>query len=218
MAQSGISVIIVDGIIGAGKTSLINKCLIPEIESRGLKVWVVEEPVKLWREDGLLEMFYKDKKRRGFQFQVRAFHDRIVEARKIKDNIAEGEMGVVIMERSIFTDIIFMDCLKELGNVDNTEYRDYLKLHSMWKELFPFTPSLFLYLKPELSEVMNRMRNRGRREESDVSFAYQEKLKKKHDDFFSNNDKPVIVIDGYDFRYASEERTDMIEAILERCM
>ena len=70
-------VVVVDGVIGAGKSTLIRECLIPYFIESGRTVTEVKEPVERWKKNGRLEQFYKDPKRRAYQFQTTAFHDRV---------------------------------------------------------------------------------------------------------------------------------------------
>lgn len=188
------NVIVVDGIIGAGKTTFIDKCLVPYLRAQGLIVAVVEEPVELWKESGALKQFYEDPSRRAYQFQTRAFHDRIKMVlerfRAYKDTA-----DVFILERSIFTDVLFMEMLHESGTIDETEYVDYMDIWTMWSNLMPFTPDLFVYLRPPVEEAMKRLRHRNRDGEAGVSQAYQTDLLKKHDKFLGHS-HTVIIKDG----------------------
>jgi len=179
-------VIVVDAIIGAGKTTLIRECLIPHLTARGWRVTEVREPVDKWKETGRLQQFYKDPSRRGYQFQTMAFHDRIKEARDKFEKYKDAT-DIFILERSIFTDSIFMKMLFESGTIDQTEYEDYCSLWEMWKNLMPFQPDMFIYLKPSLTVCMDRLRNRNRDGEAGVSEDYQKKLEEKHDEFLGAN-------------------------------
>lgn len=91
-APSIYKLVVLDGLIGCGK-STATVVLKRELEVRGYTVFVVDEPVELWKKSGRLEMFYTDKRRRSFQFQVRAFHDRIVELRKVWEVLNIRNLG-----------------------------------------------------------------------------------------------------------------------------
>lgn len=180
-------VIIIDGIIGAGKSTLI-KILEPKLSERGFKVTVVHEPVEKWKINGSLEQFYNNPKRRGFQFQVMAFHDRVALAQEMFDKKSE-KTDVFLLERSIFTDMLFLQMLYDSGMIDDSEKRDYENLWKMWKQTMPFNPDMFVYLRPNIQVAMERLNKRARSGEDKVSLEYQKKLQKKHDDFFTN---PII--------------------------
>lgn len=182
MADHKFKVVVVDGIIGAGKTTIIKNCLEPYFRNHGARVTVIYENVEDWVKSGALQQFYDDPSRRGYQFQTMAFHDRIVKTQKAyREN--KDTTDIFILERSIFTDVLFMKMLRESKTIDESEYRDYMNLWTMWSQLMPFKPDLFIYLRPDLDEAMNRLRARNRDGETGVSLKYQTELQAKHDEF-----------------------------------
>jgi len=172
--------IVVDGIIGAGKTTIIRDYIIPALLKLGLKVVEIKEPVDLWQTSGRLEQFYNDPKHRSFQFQIMAFHDRITEVIKM----ASEKADVFISERSILTDTIFAKTLFDTGMMDKTEFEDYHSLWKMWSKLMPIKPDLFIYLRPPIDVCMQRIKKRNRKGEENIELDYQEKLLKYHDETF----------------------------------
>ena len=179
-------VVVVDGIIGCGKTTLVRECLIPNLALLGWRATEVKEPVDKWKASGRLQQFYSDPSRRGYQFQTRAFHDRVRECQD-KYRLYKDTTDVFILERSVFTDILFMKLLLETDTIDNTEYDDYLDLWTMWEEVMPFKPDLFVYLKPTVDMCMQRLRERNRDGEAGVSEEYQLGLQEKHDNFLGED-------------------------------
>lgn len=180
-------VIVIDGIIGAGKTELINKCLVPILSERGYRITVIPEPVNKWKESGILERFYEDPKRWAYHFQTKAFLDRVnlsnVLYRKYRD-----VTDIFILERSIFTDNLFMEVLHDSKTIDDLEYDDYKEWWSMWSNVMPFEPDIFVYLRPSIDECMNRVSERDRGGEilddtKGVTKSYQSLLLEKHDAF-----------------------------------
>ena len=148
----------------------------------GYRVTVVNEPVEHWKEDGSLKQFYEDPERRAYQFQTKVFHDRVKECLKQFKKYGKCT-DIFLLERSIFTDKLFMEMLYDSKTIDETEYRDYLDLWSMWKKVMPFQPDLFIYLNPTIDTVMQRLNERNRSEECVVDEKYQLQLKSKHDNF-----------------------------------
>lgn len=215
-------VIVVDGIISAGKTTLL-EFLIPSLIKEGFVVTLVPEPVDQWNKSGRLEMFYKDPKRRAFQFQTCAFHDRVKISQELHKQY-NNSTDIFIMERSIFTDILFMNSLYENGTVDDTEYIDYLNLWSMWENVMPLKPDLFIYLKPDIQIAMDRLKKRNRKGEENITTEYQTNLEKWHDIFFKNDhvmilnkEVPVIKIENNgDIRSNPSLRDQITLKILEQ--
>jgi len=179
-------VVVVDGIIGAGKTTLIEKCLAPTLSDWGYKVTIVKEPIEKWKSNGSLKQFYEDPSRRGYQFQTRVFHDRVKECQEMYEQHGNST-DIFLLERSVFTDMLFMNLLRDSQTIDESEYRDYLDLWKMWEKVMPFRPDLFIYLQPEIESVMERLRNRNREGEETVSIEYQLNLQTQHDIFFGED-------------------------------
>lgn len=177
-------VIDVEGIIGAGKTTIIEECLIPLFESKGLKVVLVKEPVDNWGE--ILPRFYKDPARWGYHFQTKAFLDRVNESNKMWD-AHKDEADIFICERGVMSDTLFMKTLYEQGHVDDLEWKHYQEWWAMWDRVMPFSPDLFVYLTPTMDEVMRRVRLRARDGEEGVGREYQMLLKDKHDEMFDRD-------------------------------
>jgi len=222
MAESKPIVVAVDGIISVGKSTLI-KVLSSGLVQKGYRVAVVKEPVELWKEDGSLQMFYSDPRRRAFQFQCRVFHDRIQECIKIYESCGDN-VDIYIMERSIFTDVLFMKSLMSQGLADEREYNDYMKMWSMWSRLTPFDVDLFIYLKANMDVVMDRLDKRGRESEKSITVEYQVHLQEIHDRFFEGGVAriredhliPVLMIDSSQDILNSELGADRIVSLFDR--
>lgn len=82
-------VIVIDGIISAGKSTLI--ALIQSKLKDRYEIIVIKEPVNKWTQSGILQKFYGDKKRWSYHFQTKVFHDRIMEAINQYDKFIEKE-------------------------------------------------------------------------------------------------------------------------------
>jgi len=178
-------VVVVDGIIAAGKSELL-KCLKINLELRGKKVVLVKEPVDLWKSDGMLELFYKDPKRWGYHFQTKAYVDRVKECQVQYDKYEETP-DIYLLERSIFSDPLFMEMLHEDNMVTDMEMKHYKDWWKMWSSVMPFMPDIFLWLNPDLDICMQRLAERARNGEEGISREYQERLLNKHRAFFSRN-------------------------------
>ena len=206
--------IVVDGIIGAGKSTLIKMLLhvLPD------KMVHVKEPVDKWQLSGRLERFYQDPAKRALQFQIMVFHDRIKELQKVYSENPDAKF--LILERSIFTDILFMQTLIEQGLIDDSEFEDYFDMWEMWKQLMPVRPDVFLYLRPSLETCMARIEKRGRTGEV-VDIDYQRTLLEKHDAHFCNGvnidgkNVPVLTIKT-DAELSDDIVADIIKMLVEK--
>lgn len=175
-------VILVEGLIAAGKSTFIYKCLIPFLETKGLRVKVIKEPVDKWVECGILQRFYSDTTRWGYTFQAKAFHDRIMEAIRVYEE--EPKADVYIAERSPYSDHIFMDVAHKDGKVDDLEYKMYREWWELWHRLLPYAPDLVVYLQTTPEVCMERLHARNRDGESKIPVEYQLKLLQGHEEVF----------------------------------
>ena len=224
--QKNYVTVVVDGLIGSGKSTLLKKCLLPRLLERGLSVTIVDEPVEKWKESGLLEAFYNDPKGWASIFQMKAFHDRVREMQEKHSKYA-STTDVFLLERSHFTDSLFVKVLHKTGVIGDLQYQIYQEWWSLWEEVVPLQPDLFVYLRPSLEVVMERVQERARlNETSGVTEDYQQKLQEVHDDFLGSGTVkisdshyvPSIVIkDDSNFRDNDEVQkrfTDQFEELI----
>ena len=176
----------VEGIIGAGKTTYIEKCIVPRLLSAGLKVIVVKEPIAKWEAGGIFELYNENMKRWAYTFQTIAYKDRIME----NVNTYDPSVDVVIMERSPLSDRIFMKKLYEDKTVSDIEYTSYLEWADMWHMLMPYEIDAFIYLRPDLNVCMDRLKERDRKGEENITLEYQKELLDSHDSILKN---PIII-------------------------
>lgn len=176
-------VIVVSGIIGAGKTTFIN-LIGGKLAKEGYKIVILKEPVEEWKASGLLEQFYADPKRWGYTFQTEAFRSRIM---AIKKTVAENPGAeILLMERGPWDDQIFMEMLHDDGTINHLEWTLYRSWCDLWEELIPVSPDLFILLDPSVETCQGRVKTRGRPGEDKISDSYQTKLKACHDKFFTS--------------------------------
>jgi deoxyadenosine/deoxycytidine kinase len=190
--------IVIDGVIGAGKTTLIK--LIQEDNHNNhnhpLKIKAIFEPVDLWNKTGALQYFYKDIDKNCYEFQTYTFITRIG---KVIDEIYENpDADIYIMERSIWTDrYIFMELLKKtVGEMRMIMYKQWC---DMWAYIMPMRVDKWVLLDTSLDESLRRIEMRKRDGEDGISIEYQTNLYNKHIEFYNklkSDGKPVIIIDS----------------------
>jgi len=169
-----------EGPIGAGKTVLIEQ-FVDYLRRKGLTVAVIPEPVEEWAE--IMKRYNKDIKRWALHFQIEAFTGRVRKAQEVYMKHA-ATVDVFVSERSFASDTVFMKLLRDDGSVDELEYTAYMKWWSMFAAVVPIVPNLFLYLRPNVSICMDRLRNRNRPGESGITSDYQIRLMNAHDALF----------------------------------
>ncbi len=188
--------IVLDGLISAGKTTLI-RLLEEKLNKEGsLKVKAIYEPVDLWNSTGALQYFYDDVKNRAYEFQTYTYITRI--ARVINELIAAPDADVYLLERSIWTDrYIFMALLKT--NIGELKCQMYDQWCDLWAYIMPMRVDKWVFLNTSLEESLKRIKVRNREAVSGVSQEYQTALYNKHIEFYNelkNQGRNVLVIDS----------------------
>jgi deoxyadenosine/deoxycytidine kinase len=208
----------VEGPIGAGKTTLMNRLQ----DSLSMRyghgnVVLLEENIDSLMDSGLFQKYQKDPKRWAYLFQTKMFDLRTDEflntLEKLKrafvepwipllaPHFADTQRVIIITERSIMSGEVFMNVQQRQGNVDPTEYDTYMAMHAKWKRLYPVHPSLVIYCTPgkESAQIVDvcqdRIRERARdAEEELVTRAYNTILLEEHERMFGGGAFPVPVM------------------------
>ena len=179
-----------EGNIGSGKTTIM------KIISNHFKdVEFIEEPVKQWQNLGgmnLLDSFYSDPKRWGFSFEFFSMLTKIEALLKA----AESDKPIIIIERSIFSNRVFMDLSKELGKLDTMEYCMLTNVYNFYlAHVYPQISGI-IYLDTPVEECINRITRRNRGEECTIEKSYLDAIKNKMDEMCNSSTMIVIRIDG----------------------
>ena len=192
--------VFLEGGVAVGKSTLLSK-----LEKRGYKV--IYEPVDAWMNmrvkpdsESLFELYYKDKKRYGFMFQMVALQSRIAHINEIVQE-AQAKAGdtLLICERSFFTDHqVFAKMLLEQTIITDEEYYVYKMWYDYLLTLINPTVSGIIYLKASPEVCASRIVKRGRQGEEGIDLEYLRQLDKQHENWLINEPSnfPVHVIDG----------------------
>ncbi len=200
--------ILLEGNIGAGK-STVGRAL----KDEGLFDFI-EEPVARWQTgfaSNLLESFYHDMNRWAFTFQILAF---ITRAKTWQEILPVTEHERVILERSIFTDrYVFARNIYRIGAMAETEWQIYCGLWDFLVANYCLEPDCIVYLRTPADVCLERIRLRGRGEETDISLEYLEQLEALHDDWLLDLDHPhVVTLDGRE-RWAAGEVLELTNCV-----
>ncbi|AIK18545.1 deoxyguanosine/deoxyadenosine kinase [Borreliella afzelii ACA-1] len=159
-------VIVIEGLIGVGKTTLGN------ILSKELKVPFYSELNNDFTL-AVLDKFYKDKSRWAFPVQINFLNERF----KLIKGVFRTKGG--ILDRSIYGDCVFASLLNCDGHISDEEYKIYIDLLDNMLE-HSQRPSLLIYLDCSIDEVERRIKNRNRSFEMNIPRDYLEGLNKKY--------------------------------------
>ncbi len=179
-----------EGNIGAGKTTVMKI-----ISNHFNDVEFVEEPVKQWQNLGgmnLLDSFYSDPKRWGFSFEFYSMLTKIQALLKA----AESDKPIIIIERSILSNKVFMDLSNDLGKLDKMEYCMLMNTYNFYLEHIYPQLSGIIYLDTPVEECIRRITKRNRGEECTIEKSYLDAIKIKMDEMCNSSTMIVIRIDG----------------------
>ncbi|MEC7182461.1 MAG: deoxynucleoside kinase [Bdellovibrionota bacterium] len=191
----------VAGNIGSGKTTLTKKL------SQRLNWKPQYEPVD---NNPYLADFYKDMSRWSFELQVYFLTHRFNSHRLI-----ECSNFSAIQDRSIYEDAyIFARSLFEKGHMSKREYENYYRLF-MTMTQFMGSPTLMIFLKRSVHKLMERIRERGRECEKEISTDYISQLNEYYHDWYETyNLGKAIIVDTDDLDFLNNE--DQFERLVQK--
>jgi len=178
--------IVIEGNIGAGKTSLATRL------SGDLNASLVLEQ---FEENSFLPKFYEDPSRYAFPLELSFLADRY---QQLKKHFTKPDLftDFTISDYFIFKSLIFAS-----KNLESLEYGLYAKLFNIVASVVP-KPDLVIYLYLSLDNLKKNIRKRGRAYEQNIQFDYLEKIQTGYLDFLrQQNDLRVLLIDTNDFDF-----------------
>ena len=167
IAQTDMRYIAVEGVIGAGKTTL---CTLLG-ETLGARV-VMEQ----FEENPFLKDFYKDPERYAFQTQIFFLLTRYKQQRSLSQ--------ADLFHRFLVTDYIFeKDKIFAYLNLEDEELKLYETLVGSIEHNI-IQPDLVVYLQSSVPRLMQNIKHRGRSIEESISDEYIHDLNEAYNYFF----------------------------------
>ncbi len=167
------------GIIGAGKTTLATALG----EHLGLDVHY--EPVI---DNEYLDDFYRETRKYAFAMQIYLLNRRFQQHQEI---IWRGRGGV--QDRTIYEDAIFAKTLRDMDLMDERDYETYVNLFRNLSN-FMCRPNFIIYLDVTPEKSMDRIRERARGCEVNVSLEYLAQLYEGYEEFLQEISKLIPVL------------------------
>jgi len=195
--------LIVEGNIAAGK-SIFSQRL-----GKQFGFLVHDEPAP---KNPYLAKFYKEPKKYALKLQLWLFQQRFLMYVQSLKHIMKTGQGV-ILDRSVYSDLVFTNVVYNDGNISEDGYQYYLTVRERaMKYLQP--PSAAIYLHTPPSICFKRLAKRGREYEQQIPLSYLAELEREHENVFNSLGKsgicPVLTYDWSNFGRNSscEEITD----------
>jgi deoxyadenosine/deoxycytidine kinase len=183
--------ITVEGVIGAGKTSLV------KILAKRFHAGMILEK---FEDNPFLENFYSDPVKHAFHTQLYFLMSRYRQQRQISqiDLFASRIIADYFFEKDrIFAEI----------NLNEEEFALYDKIYGLIERDVP-KPDLVIYLQASVEFLYKRIRQRDRNFESNIDFGYIEQLCEAYNAFFFHyKTSPLLIVDikGFDFTGNSKD-------------
>jgi deoxyadenosine/deoxycytidine kinase len=191
--------IAVEGVIGVGKTAVVER-----LAERLDATTVLEE----WGQNPFLKPFYEGGT--GAAFQVELFF-----------LLSRYRQQLELQQRNLFQQFTVSDYVFEKSrlyaylNLEDSELLIYEKLYALLAESVP-RPDLVVYLQAPTEILMKRIRTRGRPEESRLGEEYLAEVNRAYNHyFFHYTQTPLLVVNttDLDFVKRSEDLDDLLKQI-----
>ncbi len=185
------SFIVIEGNIGAGKTSLATMYA-RHIGSR----LILEE----FAENTFLPKFYENPERYAFPVELSFLSERFSQLKK------------ELLARDLFTPAVVADyfiskCqIFARNNLVPDEYELFLKMYEMVESSIP-KPDLLVYLYLPVEQLQMNIRKRGRPYEQQITDRYLEDIQRQYIEFIrQHEDLRVLIVDTADVDFVGDRR------------
>ena len=192
--------IVVEGVIGVGKTSL-TRLLAERLQAKLVLEEVEENP--------FLKDFYRDRERFAFQTQMHFLFSRYQQQRAMRQM-------ELFSERTVSDYLFQKDRIFASLNLSERELALYEKVAG-WLELEVAKPDVVVYLQANTDTLMERIGKRGRPFERDMDRSYIGGLNEAYNHFFFHFvEAPLLVVNtnAIDFVNHTEDFEDLLKRIL----
>lgn len=194
--------IVIEGNIGAGKTSLAKR-FCGDLSGR----LVLEE----FADNPFLPKFYSQPERYAFPLELSFLAERFSQ---LSREIAMPEL----FAQPVISDYFINKCqIFARNNLADDEYELFLKLFSLVQSQVP-KPDLLIYLYLDVENLQRNIRKRGRAYEQNITDEYLENIQQKYLDFIRKHEHmKVIVADTNQLDFVgNEEHYQQLKNLLYR--
>jgi len=186
---SEIRYIAIEGVIGAGKTTLAHKLC----DKLGANL-ILEQ----FEENPFLEKFYDDRKRFAFQTQMFFLINRYKQQQQLNQQD--------LFSKYIVSDYIFeKDRIFAYMNLSGEEIKLYESIFPLLERDIP-QPDLVIFLQSSLDRLTTNVKTRGRQIERNLTRAYLSELSEAYNNFFFKyNNTPLLIVNTSEIDFVNKE-------------
>lgn len=179
--------IAIEGVIGAGKTTLANMLA----ERNGGRL-VLEQ----FEENPFLPKFYEERERYAFQTQLAFLASRFKQQQKMTNRD--------LFDEFVISDYIFeKDRIFARLNLDDDELALYDNIFGIMAGISA-KPNLVIYLQSSVDRLMNNIKQRGRDYEKHITEEYLHELSDSYNQFFYHyNKSPLMIINSTEIDFVN---------------
>lgn len=182
--------IVIEGNIGAGKTSLAT-ALSKDWNSR----LILEE----FADNPFLPKFYKNAERYAFPLELSFLSERFSQLKKELSNDD-------LFSPTVVADYMISKCqIFAKNNLQEDEYHLFLKMYEL-VEANIRKPDLLVYLYKDVSKLLENIRKRGREYEQKIEASYLENIQSQYLEFIrQHDDQRILLIDTSNVDFVNQE-------------
>lgn len=193
--------IVIEGCIGAGKTTLA-KMIGSEYSA--------EQVLEQFNENPFLAKFYADPVHYAFPVEMTFLMERYRQLKKL------------LSERDLFTDFVIGDyfidkcVIFSRNNLLPDEYNLYRSVFDILSSYLP-KPDIILYLYNDIPRLLRNIAGRGREYERNISADYLEHIQQSYLTYFKEHaDMPVLLLEASKLDFVKDQDDyDKIKALIE---
>ncbi|WP_429973158.1 deoxynucleoside kinase [Enterococcus sp. AZ163] len=193
------SVIVLAGTIGAGKSSL-TAMLSEHLGSQAFYESIEDNKV--------LPLFYANPEQYAFLLQIYFLNKRFDSIKRAMQDDNN------VLDRSIYEDSLLFHLNADLGRATDTEVKVYDELLANMMEELPYAahkkhPDLLVHIRVSFETMLDRIEKRGRDYEQlsfdPTLYDYYKELNHRYDQWYEDyNESPKIQIDGDKLNFVEE--------------
>lgn len=181
--------IAIEGVIGAGKTSLAR--LLSDRHSGRL---VLEE----FEDNPFLPKFYADRERYAFQTQLSFLASRFQQQQNL--------LSKDLFQQMVISDYLFdKDRIFARLNLSDDELSLYDRIYGIMSGISA-RPDLVIFIQCSVDRLRDNIRQRGRSYEKHISSDYLSDLNDAYNHFFHHYDRsPILIINASEIDFVNQE-------------